>query len=89
MWNLIIFALIGALTGTAARVLYPGRQPMQILRTLGVGMVGSVVGGMISWIYWPEVENEFHSGNLLLSLFGAMAVIGLWAGMVYRRSLKS
>jgi hypothetical protein len=28
MWNLLVFALIGLLTGTAARMLYPGRQPL-------------------------------------------------------------
>jgi len=88
MWNFLVFALIGLLTGTAARMLYPGRQPLRILGTLALGMAGSLAGGMISWIYWPAVDDQFHSGNLLLSVLGAMIVIVFSAGVAYARSLS-
>jgi uncharacterized membrane protein YeaQ/YmgE (transglycosylase-associated protein family) len=88
LWNLLVFALIGLLAGTAARMLYPGRQPMQIVGTLVLGMVGALVGGMLSWIRWPAVDGQFHSGNLLMSILGAMLVIVPWAGVAYARSLS-
>lgn len=88
MWNLPVFALIGLLTGAAARMLYPGRQPLRILTTLALGMAGALAGGMISWIYWPAVDDQFHSGNLLLSVLGAMIVIVFAAGLAYARSLS-
>jgi uncharacterized membrane protein YeaQ/YmgE (transglycosylase-associated protein family) len=87
-WNLIVFALIGLLAGTAAQVFYPGRQAMRILGTLVLGMVGALVGGMISWIYWPAVDGQFQSGNLLLSILGAMTVIVLWASVAYARGIS-
>ena len=59
MWNVFVFALIGLLAGAAARMLYPGRQPMRILGTVVLGMVGALVGGMISYIYWPAVDDQF------------------------------
>jgi hypothetical protein len=31
MWNLPVFAVIGLLTGAAARLLYPGRRSTHIL----------------------------------------------------------
>jgi uncharacterized membrane protein YeaQ/YmgE (transglycosylase-associated protein family) len=31
MSNLLVFALIGLLAGLAARMLYPGRQPLRFL----------------------------------------------------------
>jgi uncharacterized membrane protein YeaQ/YmgE (transglycosylase-associated protein family) len=88
MWNLLVFALIGLLAGTAARMFYPGRQPMQIMGTLVLGMVGALAGGIFSWIYWPAVDGQFQSGNLLLSILGAMLVIALWGGVAYKWSLS-
>jgi uncharacterized membrane protein YeaQ/YmgE (transglycosylase-associated protein family) len=88
MWNLLVFAVIGLLAGTAARMLYPGRQPMRILGTMVLGIIGALVGGMISYIYWPAVDDEFHSGNLLVSILGAMIVIAFSAGVAYARRLN-
>jgi uncharacterized membrane protein YeaQ/YmgE (transglycosylase-associated protein family) len=86
MWNLLVFSVIGLLAGTAARMFYPGRQPKQILGTQVLGIVGALAGGLISWIYWPAVEGQFQSGNLILSVLGALIVIVLWAGVAYLRS---
>ena len=88
MWNLLVFAVIGLLTGAAARLLYPGRRSTHILGTMLIGIIGAVVGGMISWSWWPAVDGEFHTGNLILSVLGAMIVIALWAGVAYKRSLS-
>jgi uncharacterized membrane protein YeaQ/YmgE (transglycosylase-associated protein family) len=88
MWNLLVFAAVGLLTGAAARLLYPGRQSTHILGTMLIGTIGAVAGGMISWSCWPAVDGEFHTGNLVLSVLGAMFVIALWAGVAYQRSLS-
>lgn len=85
MWNLLVFALIGVFVGAAARLLYPGRQPMHILGTLALGMLGALAGGLFSWLNWPAVEGQVHFGNLLMSMAGAMIVIALWAGVAYGR----
>lgn len=87
MENVLVFAVIGLLTGAAARLLYPGRQATHILGTMLIGIIGAVAGGMISWSWWPVVAGEFHTGNLILSVLGAMIVIVLWAGIAYKRSL--
>jgi uncharacterized membrane protein YeaQ/YmgE (transglycosylase-associated protein family) len=89
MWNLLVFALIGLLAGTAARMLYPGRQPERIFGTLALGAVGGVVGGMISWAYWPEVDSQFHSGNLAVSILGGFILIAFWAGVSYARNFSA
>jgi len=87
MLNLFVFAVIGLLVGSAARLFYPGRQPLHIMGTLLLGMTGALVGGMFSWNYWPASENQFDAGNLLLSTLGAMALIVAWAGFAYKRNL--
>jgi uncharacterized membrane protein YeaQ/YmgE (transglycosylase-associated protein family) len=77
--------LLGLLAGAAARTSYSGRQPQRVLLTMLLGMVGALVGGMISWKYWPLENGRFHSGNVLLAIFGSMAVIVLWAGVAHTR----
>lgn len=88
MWNLLIFALLGLLVGAGARLLYPGRQPVRILGTLVLGAIGAVVGGLISWSQWPAVDDQFHSGNLILSFLGATIAIAACAGLAYARSVS-
>ncbi len=88
MWTLFVFAAIGLLAGTAARVFYPGRQPMRIMGTLVLGMVGALAAGLFSWIYWPAVDGQFQTGNLILSILGAILAIALWVGVAYLRSLS-
>jgi len=88
MWNLLVFAVIGLLTGAASRLLYPGRQSRNILGTMLIGLIGAVAGGMISWFWWPVADGEFNTGNLILSVLGAVFVIVIWAGVAYKRSLS-
>lgn len=86
LWHLAIFALVGLLAGAAARVFYPGRDPGGTLRTLALGAGGGLVGGMISWVYWPDVGAPIHYGNLGLSLLGALVVLTVQARLSYIQS---
>jgi uncharacterized membrane protein YeaQ/YmgE (transglycosylase-associated protein family) len=87
MWNLLVFAVIGLLVGASARLFYPGRQATHILGSMLVGTIGGAIGGAISWTWWPIVDGEFHTGNLIASVLGAITVIVAAAGIVYQRSL--
>jgi len=86
--NLVIFALIGLFVGGAARLFYVGRQPAQVLGTLAIGMVGSVLAGLLSWAFWPAVDGEVQSWALLMSLLGAVGVLVSRAGWSYARSVS-
>ena len=88
LWNILVFAVIGLFVGAGCRLLYPGRQSTPILGIVLIGSLGAVGGGVISWIWWPTVDGEFHIGNLILSVLGAMIVIATWAGVAYKRSLS-
>jgi uncharacterized membrane protein YeaQ/YmgE (transglycosylase-associated protein family) len=88
MWsNLAVFALIGLFAGGTSRLFYPGRRPTRIVGTMVIGMLGAVGAGMISWNWWPAVAGQFYTGNLIMSILGAMILIVLWAAAVYKRSL--
>jgi uncharacterized membrane protein YeaQ/YmgE (transglycosylase-associated protein family) len=88
MSDLIVFAVIGLLAGAGARLWYPGREPVKVLGTLLLGMVGAVLGGLVSWALWPAVEGQLHYGALLTSLVGAGVVLVLWACVAYARNIS-
>jgi uncharacterized membrane protein YeaQ/YmgE (transglycosylase-associated protein family) len=85
-WDLVVFTLIGLFAGGAARLFYPGRQFMNILGTLVLGMIGALLGGLLSWSIWQAEAGDIHTGALLLSFLGALLALGLWPSVVYSRS---
>lgn len=43
----IVLIVMGLLIGSLARLLVPGRDPMSLPKTLGIGVVGTLVSGFI------------------------------------------
>jgi uncharacterized membrane protein YeaQ/YmgE (transglycosylase-associated protein family) len=78
--TIISWAVFGLVIGLIARLLYPGRQPLGFLMTMFLGIVGSFVGGLISWGFGfrPE-EGAFREGGWIMSIVGAMIVV--WIGL--------
>jgi uncharacterized membrane protein YeaQ/YmgE (transglycosylase-associated protein family) len=78
--SLISWAVFGLVIGVIARFFYPGRQPMGWLATMVLGIVGSFVGGLISWVFGfhPE-EGAFRGGGWIMSIIGAIIVV--WGGL--------
>ncbi len=88
MSDLVVFALIGLFAGAAARLWYPGREPLKILGTMLIGMAGSLLGGLISWAVWTSVDGQLHAGALLTSLLGAVVLLAGWAALAYARRIS-
>ena len=47
LWTLITTAIVGLIIGGLGRLLVPGHQPISLLTTLLLGLVGSIVGGFL------------------------------------------
>ena len=73
--------IVGLIAGAIARLLMPGRDPLGILGTIGLGIAGSFVGGFLLNLV------EYHS----LSIHGFRAVgfigsiIGAWVLLLLLR----
>jgi uncharacterized membrane protein YeaQ/YmgE (transglycosylase-associated protein family) len=89
MWDLVVYGVIGLLAGAAARLLYPGREPLKVVGTMLLGMGGALVGGWSSRAFWPSVEGQVYFGALLTSLLGALLVLAAWAIVVFFRRSKA
>lgn len=79
MLSFIWWLVIGLVAGALARLIMPGKDPMGLLATVILGIVGSILGGLVSMVIWRTGEGGFQPAGLILSLVGAILV--LW---VYR-----
>ncbi len=65
---MIGFIVFGLVVGLLARLILPGRQAIGLLRTLLLGLAGSVIGG--------TVANAVGTGDIFeLNIFGSIVAI--------------
>jgi len=78
--TIISWAVFGLVIGLIARMLYPGRQPMGFIATMILGIVGSLLGGFVSYAFGfrPE-EGAFRGAGWIMSIVGALVVV--WIGL--------
>ena len=76
--NIIIFLIVGLIAGFIARALVPGPDPMGIVPTLILGIVGSFVGGFIFALFTDDKILEFNPTGLIGSLIGAIVALLIW-----------
>ena len=74
---IIWLCIIGLIVGLLARLLLPGRDPIGILGTIVLGIVGSFVGGFLDnlWKYHTMSVHSFHPVGLIGSVIGAIVVL--------------
>ena len=69
---LIVLALVGLFVGALGRLALPGRDPMGLLATIGVGLAGSFLAGLVTWLIWGR-----NMGGITLSILFATAIVYL------------
>ena len=78
IWTILTWALFGLIVGAIARLLYPGRQSMGMFATMMLGIVGSFLGGFISWMFGFDPEDgPFQDSRWIMSIVGALIVVWL------------
>jgi uncharacterized membrane protein YeaQ/YmgE (transglycosylase-associated protein family) len=79
MLHLIWSLVIGFVVGLIARALLPGADQMGLIATTVVGILGSVVGGLIGRVIKkPEPGSAFHPAGFIMSVIGAILLLLLW-----------
>ena len=79
MLNFIWWLIIGLIAGALARLIMPGRDPMGIIATIVLGIIGSLIGGFVSMAIWRnDNTSAFQGSGLLLSILGAILVLWIY-----------
>jgi uncharacterized membrane protein YeaQ/YmgE (transglycosylase-associated protein family) len=78
---LIMLVVGGLIVGGLARLALPGPDPMSIPMTIGLGIAGSLIGGLVARIFLGT------GGGLIFAVLGAMLVLYLHRRFVQKRPL--
>ncbi|HZT46042.1 MAG TPA: GlsB/YeaQ/YmgE family stress response membrane protein [Gaiellaceae bacterium] len=78
---IIGLALEGLVVGALARLALPGPDPMGIFATIGLGLGGSFVGGLITGLLWHRYA------GFVFSVLGAILILYLYRRFVQHRTL--
>ena len=76
MSEILLYILVGLVVGVLARLLMPGRDPIGIIGTIVVGIVGAVIGGYLWRAVFGNTEDIEWIGSIIV------AMLLLW---IYRR----
>ncbi|HEX5601488.1 MAG TPA: GlsB/YeaQ/YmgE family stress response membrane protein [Pyrinomonadaceae bacterium] len=79
MLNILSWIVVGLIAGALARLIMPGRDPMGIIATIVLGIIGSLIGGFVSMAIWRNNDSSaFQGSGLLLSILGAIVVLWIY-----------
>jgi uncharacterized membrane protein YeaQ/YmgE (transglycosylase-associated protein family) len=78
VWHIIWLIILGLIVGLVARLIVPGRQPLGVIATALLGIVGAYVGGTLGSVVFaphqftitPPIKHSF-----LGALVGAVILL--------------
>ena len=81
VWFILALVLEGLIVGGLARLALPGPDPMSIPATIGLGLGGTFLGGIVAWVFLG------HAGGLIFAILGATLLLYLYRRYVQHRPL--
>jgi uncharacterized membrane protein YeaQ/YmgE (transglycosylase-associated protein family) len=83
--GIILAIIVGLVAGFIARAVIPGKQSMGILATIVLGLIGSIVGNLLSGLLFHHTI-RFELGGWWASIIGAIIVLGIYVATTRNRT---
>jgi len=87
--NIIAWIVLGLIAGAIAKAIYPGQQGGGILATIGLGILGAMLGGWLGLQFLGTgggaTAGVLSLPSIIFAVLGAMLIIFIW-GLVTRRA---
>jgi uncharacterized membrane protein YeaQ/YmgE (transglycosylase-associated protein family) len=77
---MIGFIVFGLVVGALARLIKPGRQHLSLVMTLVLGLVGSVIGGLVANLLGTGGIFELNVLGSVVAVIAAVLLIGAFEG---------
>lgn len=75
MISIVLWLVFGWLAGAIAEWLWPPAAPHSRLQTIGIGVAGSVAGGLVGSVI---TGTNYAPAGLILSVAGAILCMFVW-----------
>ena len=89
--GIIAWLILGLIAGAIAKLIYPGHQGGGIFATIGLGILGAIVGGFLGQLILASSGAAAASAgalsipSIIFAILGAMLLIFIW-GLITRRT---
>ena len=87
---IIVLLIVGLIAGALARLLVPGRDPIGLLGTIVLGVLGSFLGGFILNLieYHTLITHHLRTAGIIGSIVGALILLILFRLSGHERGHK-
>jgi uncharacterized membrane protein YeaQ/YmgE (transglycosylase-associated protein family) len=82
--GIISWILLGLVAGALAKFIMPGKDPGGVLVTIGIGILGGVVGGFLGQVVGLGSIESFDLGGIVIATVGSIVLL-----ILYRLFVKS
>ena len=86
MFQILGFLIAGLIIAALARLIKPGKQNLSLLATLGLGVVGSIIGGIIASLIGTGSITELNFWGFIFAVIAAFLLIGAAEALTGGRS---
>lgn len=86
--DIIGFLIFGLVVGAIARLLKPGKDDLSLLATLGLGVAGSLVGGLVAGLLGTGDLFELNVLGAVVAIIAATGLLVVVGGGTSRRSIE-
>lgn len=86
--GILSWIVLGLVAGALAKLIYPGHQGGGIFATIGLGILGAIIGGFLgqtllgSGAAAAASAGAFSIPSLIFAILGAMLLIFIWGLVV-------
>jgi uncharacterized membrane protein YeaQ/YmgE (transglycosylase-associated protein family) len=83
---IITMIIVGAIAGFLARLIVPGRDPMGVVATIVLGIVGSFIGGFLGYVLFHKdaAAGALQPSGLIGSILGAIVALLIYRAVTRR-----
>lgn len=82
--GIFAYIIVGLIVGALARLLMPGRDPIGVIATIAIGVIGAIVGGYA----WRAVFGDGGGVEWIGSILVAMALLFVYRQMTYGKTMS-
>jgi uncharacterized membrane protein YeaQ/YmgE (transglycosylase-associated protein family) len=74
---IIVMLVVGLIAGFLARAIVPGDDSMGILATIALGIVGSLIGGLLGYLLFGRdaADGALQTSGIIGSVIGAIIAL--------------
>jgi uncharacterized membrane protein YeaQ/YmgE (transglycosylase-associated protein family) len=81
MVSILTWLVLGLIAGALAKLIYPGHQGGGIFATIGLGILGALVGGWLGKAIFGVSATGLSIPGIIAAVLGAMLLIFIWGSL--------